>query len=198
VSFGGGGGGGWGERGGKGGKGSCRDARTTLTHAPSPPPLSLPLSREVVLSPVDDSFFRENLYSNFGDLAMSIKSLLDDYTRSHKMAENVSSIEDMQRFVDKYPELKSKGLAVGKHVALMSEMSTAVDQRGLMDVSVVEQDVAAGGDNPNDHFRDVTAALSEEKIDPIDALRLVMLYTLRYERSKPDKVAELRRCVCGG
>ena len=35
----------------------------------------------------------------------------------------------MQRFVDLYPELKSKGLAVGKHVALMSEMAEAIEKR---------------------------------------------------------------------
>jgi hypothetical protein len=35
----------------------------------------------------------------------------------------------MQRFVDAYPELKSKGLAVGKHVALMSEMAAAIEAR---------------------------------------------------------------------
>jgi len=151
---------------------------------------------EVVLSPADDAFFHDNLYSNFGDLAMSIKGLLDDYTISHKgAAENVTSIEDMQRFVDKYPELKSKGLAVGKHVALMTEMSAAVDKKGLMEMSALEQDIVAGTDNPIDQCRDIIAMLSNTELDPFDILRLVMVYTLRYERSKPDKVSELRKAV---
>ncbi len=142
---------------------------------------------------MDDTFFRDNMLSNFGDLAMSIKSMLDDYTRQHKMAENVSSIEDMQRFIDKYPELKSKGLAAGKHVALMTELSREVDTKNLMTLSAQEQEVSSGGDNPNDHFRDICAALEEPNVDPFDALRLVMLYALRYERSRPDKVAELKK-----
>ncbi len=165
-----------------------------LSLFPLCPPSPFSSRREVVLSPVDDTFFRDNLYSNFGDLAMSIKTMLDDYTRTHRgVAENVSSIEDMQKFVDKYPELKSKGLAVGKHVALMTEMSAAVDNKNLMELSALEQDVSSGADSPSDQLRDICQALSEPKIDPFDALRLVMLYALRYERSKPDKVAELRK-----
>ena len=35
----------------------------------------------------------------------------------------------MQRFVDAYPELKAKGLAAGKHVALMGEIAQAIEQR---------------------------------------------------------------------
>lgn len=44
-------------------------------------------------------------------------------------AANISSIADMQRFVEAYPELKSKGLAVGKHVALMTEMAQTIEAR---------------------------------------------------------------------
>lgn len=89
----------------------------------------------------------------------------------------------------------AQGLSVGKHVALMSELSPVIDAKGLMDISAVEQEVAAGGDNPNDHFKMVTEALSSPSVDPFDALRLTMLYAIRYEKSRSDKVAELKRFV---
>ena len=41
----------------------------------------------------------------------------------------MSSVADMARFIEKYPELKSKGLAVSKHVALMSHIAAAIDSR---------------------------------------------------------------------
>jgi len=137
------------------------------------------------------------MYSNYGDVAAAIQTMLDAYTTEHKKtSEQLSSIEDMQRFVDKYPELKSKGLAVGKHVALMSEMGAAVDAHRFMELSEIEQNVACS-DNAADHLRDVQAffASASARADPFDALRLVMLFALRYERSRPDKVAELRRFV---
>ena len=150
---------------------------------------------EVVLSPSDDAFFRENMYGNYGDVAGALQAMLDEYTKEHKKtSEALSSIEDMQRFVEKYPELKSKGLAVGKHVALMSEMGSVVDARRFMELSEIEQNIACT-DNPNDHFRDVTGFLTSGVVDPFDALRLLALYALRYERARPDKVAELRRLI---
>ena len=41
----------------------------------------------------------------------------------------MSSVEDMQRFMEMYPDLRAKGLVVGKHVALTSEMSAAIESR---------------------------------------------------------------------
>lgn len=110
-------------------------------------------------------------------------------------ASGITSIEDMQRFVEKYPELRSKGLAVSKHVALMTEISRVVDSRRLMEVSELEQNIACS-ENPNDQYRDITSLLSAPAatpVDPFDALRLFLLYAIRYEKSRPDKVSELRR-----
>ncbi len=152
---------------------------------------------EVVLSPSDDAFFRENMYNNYGDVAANIQSMLDEYTKEHKKtSEALSSIEDMQRFVDRYPELKSKGLAVGKHVALMSEMGNSVDSRRAMELSEIEQNISCS-ENAADHLREVQNFLTSGSgpADPFDALRVTMLYALRYERAAPGKVAELRRFV---
>ncbi len=73
----------------------------------------------------------------------------------------------------------------------MGEMSTAVDSKRLMELSEIEQNIACS-DNPNDHLRDVQTFLTSPNsaVDPFDALRLFMLYALRYERSRADKVCE--------
>jgi hypothetical protein len=48
----------------------------------------------------------------------------------------------MARFVENYPEFRKKSGNVSKHVSLMSELSRIVDERLLMSVSQVEQDLA--------------------------------------------------------
>jgi hypothetical protein len=93
-----------------------------------------------------------------------------------------------------YPELKSKGLAVGKHVALMGELAAAVDKRRLMELSEVEQNISAA-DAANEHFMQAAEVLRGGGVDPLDGLRLLMLFALRYEKTRPDKVAELRTLV---
>ena len=63
-----------------------------------------------------------------------------------------------------------------------------------MAMSEAEQNIAAS-DAPNDHFRAVSELVRTPGVDPVDALRLFMIFALRYEKSKPDRVAELRRLL---
>ena len=55
--------------------------------------------------------------------------------------------EDMQKFVENYPEFKKLSNNVSKHVAIMSELAHVVDDRALMDISALEQEMACGSDH---------------------------------------------------
>jgi vacuolar protein sorting-associated protein 45 len=87
------------------------------------------IDREIVLSTTADEFYRQHMFSNYGDLGAAVKAMLDEYTATRGVHANISSIEDMQRFVEKFPELKAKGLTVGKHVALMGELSNIIESK---------------------------------------------------------------------
>lgn len=60
------------------------------------------------------------------------------------MNKQIDSIEDMQRFIDSFPEFRQQSGNVSKHVALMSELSRIISEDSLMTVSQVEQEVACG------------------------------------------------------
>lgn len=48
--------------------------------------------------------------------------------------------------LENYPEFRHVSLTVGKHVTIMGELSRVIDERRLMKVSQVEQDLASQGD----------------------------------------------------
>ncbi|CAN6244201.1 unnamed protein product [Urochloa humidicola] len=98
--------------------------------------------QEVVLSSVQDDFFRANMFENFGDLGMNIKRMVDDFQHLSKSSLNLQSIGDMAKFVSNYPEYRKTHGNVTKHVALVSEMSRIVEERKLMLVSQTEQELA--------------------------------------------------------
>lgn len=50
------------------------------------------LIQEVVLSSVQDDFFRANMFENFGDLGMNIKRMVDDFQHLSKSSLNLQSI----------------------------------------------------------------------------------------------------------
>jgi vacuolar protein sorting-associated protein 45 len=139
---------------------------------------------EVVLSAQQDEFFRKNRHANFGELGESIQKLLNDYqkhTASHDPSK-LNSIEDMQRFMEKFPELRSQSHNVSKHVAIMGELARLVDICSLMDVSQFEQELACADDH-SAHMKELMEKLGSPSVKIPDKLRLGMLYALRYEDS---------------
>ena len=144
---------------------------------------------EVVLSsaPGHDNFFRTHRDSNFGELGEAIQKLLQDYqarSKEHQVS-NLKSIEDMQQFMEKYPELRSQSHTVSKHVAIMGELARLVEVCSLMDVSAFEQDLACA-DDQGGHLKQLMDKLDSPVIKIPDKLRLGMLYALRYENATPN------------
>eukprot|EP00594_Rhizosolenia_setigera_P018481 CAMPEP_0178977588 /NCGR_PEP_ID=MMETSP0789-20121207/24584_1 /TAXON_ID=3005 /ORGANISM="Rhizosolenia setigera, Strain CCMP 1694" /LENGTH=451 /DNA_ID=CAMNT_0020667027 /DNA_START=152 /DNA_END=1510 /DNA_ORIENTATION=- len=137
---------------------------------------------EVVLNAAQDDFFEQNQHSNFGELGEAVKILLEDYQRHQNTSQNLNSIEDMQNFMEKFPEIKAKSHTVSKHVAIMGELARLVDVCALMDVSQFEQELACQEDH-NTQWRELVEKLQSVKIKIPDKLRLGLLYALRYENT---------------
>mmetsp|Transcript_20546 Transcript_20546/g.31671 ORF Transcript_20546/g.31671 Transcript_20546/m.31671 type:complete len:603 (+) Transcript_20546:15-1823(+) len=139
---------------------------------------------EVVLSANQDEFFKTNRHKNFGELGEAIQTMLKEYqkqTQQHNTS-NLNTIEDMQNFMDKFPELRSRSHNVSKHVAIMGELARLVDVCSLMDVSQFEQELACA-DDQSAHTRELMEKLNSPAVKIPDKLRLGLLYSLRYENS---------------
>jgi len=150
--------------------------------------------REIVMSSTQDQFFEENALSNFGDLGVSIKQYVEKYQKATKNTATIESIEEMQRFVDEYPEFRRMSGNVSKHVAVVHELSNIVETSGLLEASQLEQELACS-ENRQEHFRAVTDMLKGTSITNMERLRLVLLYALRYEHD--SSVAQLKDLLRG-
>lgn len=146
---------------------------------------------EIVLSVTQDEFFAKNRYANFGDLGSAVKQLLDDYQKVSKKNENITSIEDMQAFLLRYPDLRSKSINVSKHVAVLGELGRLTDVCQLLDVSQLEQEIACSNDHSL-HKQHLVEKLRSPKVKYPDKLRLLLLFLLRYESRGPGERAELK------
>ncbi|GAV58819.1 Sec1 domain-containing protein [Cephalotus follicularis] len=146
--------------------------------------------QEVVLSSEQDTFFKANMYENFGDIGMNIKRMVDDFQQVAKSNQNIQTVEDMAKFVDNYPEYRKMHGNVSKHVTLVTEMSKIVEERKLMLVSQTEQELACNGGQVA-AFEAVMNLLNSDSVSDIDRLRLVMLYALRYEKESPVQLMQL-------
>ena len=156
---------------------------------------------ELVLSARQDPFFATHAASNFGDAGTAVKALVDEFARSRAGAAALGTIEQMQAAVESFGELSSAQAAAARHVGLLGELARVVGDRGLMDVSAVEQEVACGPAAPSTHADAVRGVLADGRPSPADKVRAVCLYALRYERgdaaaraATADLVSRLADC----
>ena len=149
---------------------------------------------EVVLSCVEDEFFNEHMYDNFGDLDASCKDFLALYQKKYKDNKKIESIADMQNFVERYPQFKALSNNVSKHVAVVGELSRLVQEHNMMDQSQLEQELACDDDHTG-QLRTLKTLLEDPNLAGIDALRLVMLYALRYEDRSGNQTEALKRTL---
>ena len=134
---------------------------------------------EVVLSPLHDQFYRDNLYKNFGEIGTSIKDLMEEFQAKTKSQQKVDSIDDMKAFVENYPQFKKMSGTVSKHVTVVGELSRIVNSNNLLNISECEQDISCQNDHSSALQR-IQGLIKHGKTSSLDALRLVCLYSLQF------------------
>ncbi|KAL9601852.1 MAG: hypothetical protein Q9219_002203 [cf. Caloplaca sp. 3 TL-2023] len=140
-----------------------------------------PELKEIVLSQDQDPFFKKNMYLNFGDLGGNIKDYVEQYQTKTQNSAAIESIADMKRFVEDYPEFRKLSGNVSKHVTLVGELSRRVGTDGLLDASELEQSLACNDNHGND-LKSLQRLISLPQLSSENKLRLVALYSIRYEK----------------
>lgn len=116
----------------------------------------------------------------------------------------MNSIGDMKKFVEEYPEFRKLGGNVSKHVALVGELSRLVEKYKLLDLGEVEQGLASssGADLRVSRSRlsihsnlisrkAVQSIVVDGNVSAEQKLRIVILFALRYQKSKANDIANL-------
>ncbi|UYV72687.1 VPS45 [Cordylochernes scorpioides] len=161
--------------------------------------------REVVLSPDHDDFYLNNMYLNYGEIGVNLKELVEVFQKKTKSQQKVESIADMKAFVENYPQFKRMSGTVSKHVTVVGELSRLVGAHKLLEVSETEQELACQSDHSDSlkvtttlpslcsvwNVQKVRKLLSDPNVRDLDALRLVMLYCLRYEKHSSNDMSGL-------
>ncbi|KNZ49656.1 uncharacterized protein VP01_4873g2 [Puccinia sorghi] len=166
---------------------SIKNGRVDLSGAPE----IRPELEEIVLSTEQDPFFAKNLYANFGDLGASVKAYVSEYqtkTVSSKLvAGKIDTVQDMKRFLEEYPEHRKLSGNVSKHVSLVGELSRLVGELKLLQVSELEQSLAANESHASD-LKNLREMITSPQISGEAKLRLALLYALRYQRFNGNSI----------
>lgn len=141
--------------------------------------------KEYNLSLQHDDFYRENMWSNYGDLAVNLSNKLSALSSRKQQSMEIKQFEDMQRVLSELPQLSKESSTVSKHVGLMNEITHQVSARQLLNVTKIEQDIAA-----RDRSREIMKEAGEifRTRGPLlsDKFRILALYYLRFQSAEPQ------------
>ncbi|XP_017141766.1 vacuolar protein sorting-associated protein 45 [Drosophila miranda] len=137
--------------------------------------------KDLVLSGDQDEFYGNNMYANYGEIGSTIKALMEEFQRKANDQKKVESIADMKNFIESYPQFKKMSGTVQKHLCVIGELSGLSNKRNLFELSELEQEIACKAEH-SAQLQRIKKLIADERVTIDDALKLVALYTLRYER----------------
>lgn len=149
--------------------------------------------RTVVLSPSED-FYAKNMFNNYGALAGNTQRMLDEYKAKVAENKNRTSLEEMTKVVENMSEFKKIANNALKHASVVGEITRAMGDRHLMDISKLEQSIACSSDHAV-HVEAVKEKIKDQNIQAEDKLRLALLYTLRYETHGGNRIPEIKQLL---
>ena len=150
------------------------------------------LQRVVLAQSASDEFFCQNMYLDYGQLSTNAKRMLDTYKSKYDDTRTIKTIEDMQNFVESFPEFKKLANNASKHVAIVGELARLIDVFHLLDISVLEQDLVSSTVDHAGHLDRVKQKVLDPSVDNDYKVRLVMLYALKYESYGGNRIGELK------
>ncbi|PBJ67879.1 putative vacuolar protein sorting-associated protein [Trypanosoma cruzi] len=142
------------------------------------------VNEEYVFSQQDDPFFAANMFANWGDLCNNVKTYVDKCKSTLNIDRSTATMDEIKEFMQRLPQTKSLTGSVTKHATVVSHLSSIIKQRGILDVSLLEQDMVASS-NASDHWNRLQSFAAKRHsggVETTDLFRLCLIYHLRYEK----------------
>lgn len=135
--------------------------------------------QKVTLSSMQDRFFYETMYMNFGELGDQVKNYVDSYKLKSQSTSQINTIEDIKNFIEKYPEFRKLSGNVSKHMSIVGELDRQLKELNIWEISEIEQNLSVHRDNTED-FQGLQDMLRNQKINNYYKVKLVCIYITKH------------------
>lgn len=140
---------------------------------------------KLVFSSKEDDFLNENKDKVFADVASIIKDKIDNISKDKN--DDMQSFDDIKKYIENLPSKKKESMELTKHTSIIYELTNIVEDRKLLDISSLEQDISCK-DEKKEQYNRLIEILKSNKIgnkqgvySEQDKIKLCLLFLLRYE-----------------
>ena len=147
---------------------------------------------------LQDPFFKDNKYSNYGQIGENVQKMVRDLERKTRESSHLDSIPDMKRFVEEYPEYRKLSANASKHFKLAEQINKRVEGERLLDLSEVQQTLATGPTNYNSHYALLNTHLRRSDLKREAKMILALIFALRYSQNAQFNFLQLHEALGDG
>eukprot|EP00040_Diaphanoeca_grandis_P018523 m.97422 g.97422 ORF g.97422 m.97422 type:complete len:549 (-) comp26976_c0_seq5:151-1797(-) len=150
---------------------------------------------QIILTSGRDKFFANSMYTTYDVLTHNVQRLVEEYKKAKD--KKLDTLDQMKKFIEEYSKIKEVAESASKHLSLVHAIKVIVEKHALLPevaddgICLFEQELL----DCTDHgyaFKRLTHLMSDTSARPIDKIRLVLLYLLRFEKNRNLK---LEQCV---
>lgn len=150
--------------------------------------------RPVVFSrQTDDSFIDKNWNKNFGEFTTDLTKELEKIYKEKNMAVKLDSLDDMQKAMEKLPDLSKDAEKLKKHSDIIRRLTDLVSSHDIYSVSQLQQDIITEN-NKQQQLKDILQLFLKKEVRSIDKLKIAMIYCLKYP-DDPERVNGIQRAA---
>jgi vacuolar protein sorting-associated protein 45 len=153
-----------------------------------------PKAKPLVFSrQTEDTFIEKNWNKNFGEFTTNLTTELENMCKEKHMAVKLDSLEDMQRAMEKLPDLSKDAEKLKKHSDIIRFLTDQVSKNDIYSVSQLQQDIITEN-NKQQQLKDLLQIFLKKEVRSIDKLKLAMIYCLKYP-DDPERVNGIQRAA---
>lgn len=144
----------------------------------------------IILSESQDTFFKQSMYLNYGDLTDKFQEYVEEYKKQTKQSsiENLKTqnLTELKKVLTRFPEFKKLLNNILKHLNLISELDTQISHQGLWEVSELQQTIICNLENQQIIKTRLLETLDKPAISTENKVKLVLLYAAKFDQHDKD------------
>lgn len=147
-------------------------------------------TEQVLLSESQDSFFKESMYLNYGDLTDKFQRYVEDYKKQTKLSSidnlKTQNLTELKKLLTKFPEFKKLSNSILKHLNLITELDKQISKQNLWVIGELQQTIICDLENHQTIKTKILEILEDVSVSTTNKIKLVLLYVIKFPENKNE------------
>lgn len=150
---------------------------------------------QILLSELQDKFYKESIYLNYGDLTDKFQRYVEDYKKQTKQSSisnlKTQNLAELKKVLTRFPEFKKLSNNILKHLNLISNLDKEISAQNLWVIGEIQQTIICALENHQAIKTKIMEAFNDPSISTESKIKILLLYVIKF----PEQTSELSNFI---